>query len=242
MAERESVAHAAPPRRPLRRGDRAGHQPTHRRAHDLADGILVQKKSIRAAAQDSEAVQHERRLFADALAEIVGERLIYVDESGVAPGQRLGYGYARRGERAREAAPYRAPGRVNLIGAIGLGCGAVQSYPVNVRAVIFEHFVSTALVPLLTSASVVVWDNARVHSEKARAMVEAVGARVLAQPRYSPDMNAIELAWSKVKQSVRTSRADTPAALDAALATAVASVSEGDLAGWIRHVRPPQPN
>ena len=223
-------------------------------------------------------MQAERRAFTADIADIPRERLVYVDESGVAPGQRLGYGYARRGERACEAAPLRPRGRLNVIGAIGLGLDhgddsggdsggddsggdsggddsggdsgdsgggvggvVMRSYPVNVCSAVFEHFVETALAPLLRPGMIVVWDNARIHSRRAVEAVEARGARVRAQPRYSPDMNAIEMAWSKVKRSVRRARADTPTALGEAIEAAVASVSLSDIGAWVRHVTHPQP-
>lgn len=185
-------------------------------------------------------MQAERRAFAEAVAAVSPERLVYVDESGITPGQRVGYGYALRGHRCREAAPLRAPGRLNLIGAVAVGRGAIQAYPVVVTSGVFEHFVETALAGVLRAGDVLVWDNARIHSRQAERMAEHFGARVLRQPRYSPDANGIEMAWSKVKAHVRAARADTAVALAAAVASGVASVTDADLEGWVRHVTRPQ--
>jgi hypothetical protein len=71
--------------------------------------------------------------------------------------------------------------------------------------------------------------------------VEAVGARVLPQPPYSPDRpaerpgHAIEMLWSKVKAIVRQKLADTRDDLLAALDEAVSAVTSSDAAGWIGH-------
>lgn len=65
--------------------------------------------------------------------------------------------------------------------------------------------------------------------------IEAAGASVLFLPPYSPDLNPIELAWSKVKALVRKLE---PRALDAlvdATARALESITATDLTNWLRH-------
>jgi len=82
----------------------------------------------------------------------------------------------------------------------------------------------------------VVWDNHSVHRRPVlREMIEARGASLVPQPRYSPEFNASEQMWSKVKHSVRRACADTEAALTEALDTAVGELSWEDSAGWLRH-------
>lgn len=68
-----------------------------------------------------------------------------------------------------------------------------------------------------------------------RALIEARGAELVWQPRYSPEFNAVEELWSKVKHLVRRARADTAAALREALAAAVAALTCEDAEGWLRH-------
>ena len=81
----------------------------------------------------------------------------------------------------------------------------------------------------------VIWDNARIHSPRAAALTEAVGARVLPQSPYNPDFNAIEPMWSKVKGTVRQKLADARDALLGALDEAVSAVTPSDASGWIEH-------
>jgi len=47
-----------------------------------------------------------------------------------------------------------------------------------------------------------------------RERIEAAGAEVLYLPPYSPDLNPIEKAWSKLKQLLRSVKARTKEALD----------------------------
>lgn len=196
---------------------------------------------MRASQRDREDVVVRRKAFLAEVATIPAERLVFVDESGVVRGMRTVCGYAPRGERCVETSPFRPGGRVNLLGWMRADCGGVVGVEGSVTAAVFERFVADSLAPSLRRGDVVVWDNARIHSPAAVAVVEAVGARVLAQPPYSPDLNAIEPPptagglWSQVKGLVRRKLADTWEALYAALPEAVAAVTPADAEGWIRH-------
>lgn len=159
-----------------------------------------------------------------------------VDESGVVAGGRVGYGYASRGQRCEEHAPYRKGRRTSLIGWVGLGRGGVVAVEGSVGGDLFERFVRDHLGPRLREGDVVVWDNHSVHKRPAlREMIRARGADLVWQPRYSPEFNACEEMWSKVKHLVRRARADTGSALTEALAEAVGALSGEDSDGWLRH-------
>lgn len=190
---------------------------------------------MRASQRDREDVAARRAAFLVEVASIPAERLVFVDESGVVRGMRTAYGYAPRGERCVETSPFRLSGRVSLLGWMRADCGGVVGIEGSVNAAVFERFVADTLAPSLRRGDVVIWDNARIHSPAAVALVAAVGARVLPQPPYSPDLNAIEMLWSKVKGLVRRRLADTWDALYAALPEAVEAVTPTDAAGWIRH-------
>lgn len=164
-----------------------------------------------------------------------GSRLVFVDESGITQGMRLSYGYAPRGRRCVENAPFRQGRRTSLIGYMGAEHGQVLPVEGSVNAAVFEAFVRHTLAPTLGEGDIVVWDNHRIHSREAVRMVEQAGARVLWLPRYSPEYNAIESMWSKVKHVVRRARADTAEALRDALEAAMACLTPDDARGWIRH-------
>lgn len=190
---------------------------------------------MRASQRDRPDVVARREAFLAEVAQVPAERLVFVDESGIEIGARSAYGFAPLGERCVETAPFRVGKRVNLLGWMAAGCGGVRAHEGSVKAPTFEAFVAESVVPCLEAGDVVVWDNALIHSAAAVALVEAAGARVLAQPPYSPDLNGIEMLWSKVKARVRQKLADTRAALLDALDEAVSAVTPSDGAGWIRH-------
>lgn len=180
----------------------------------------------------------KREAFLAEVAAIPAERLVFVDESGIEVGARSAYGFAPRGERCVEVAPFRVGRRVNLIGWMAATSGSVRAHegPVaevpSAKAPTFEAFVAESLAPCLERGDVVVWDNARIHSPAAVSLVEAVGARVLPQPPYSPDLNAIEPMWSKVKAPVRQKLTDARDTLLDALGEAVSAVTPSD-AGFL---------
>ena len=92
------------------------------------------------------------------------------------------------------------------------------------------------LCPNLRKGDVVIWDNYSVHKRpELRALIEARGAELVWQPRYSPEFNAVEEMWSKVKHLVKRARADTQATLIEALAAAVAALTWEDSEGWLCH-------
>lgn len=54
-------------------------------------------------------------------------------------------------------------------------------------------------------------------------------------PSYSPDLNPIEEAFSKIKSIVRKAAARARGALDDAIGEALGAVTLEDVAGWFSH-------
>jgi transposase len=101
---------------------------------------------------------------------------------------------------------------------------------------VFRAYISEVLVPTLRAGDIVVMDNLAPHkSEPTIALIEAAGAQALFLPPYSPDLNPIELMWSKVKASLRASEARSYDELIAALASALDSISDSDTRNWFAH-------
>ena len=104
-------------------------------------------------------------------------------------------------------------------------------------AKVFRTFVDDHLVPVLQPDDVVVMDNLGArHATGIRAAIEATGAQVLYMPAYSPDLNAIEYCWSKVKAVLRALGARTVATLRRAIRHAARLATPENAAGWIHHV------
>ncbi len=65
--------------------------------------------------------------------------------------------------------------------------------------------------------------------------IEAKGATLLFSPPYSPDLNPIEMAWSKIKANVRKLRPWCLDHLVEATATALEPITGTDRLNWIVH-------
>ena len=81
-----------------------------------------------------------------------------------------------------------------------------------------------------------VLDGLGAHeTEKVGELVEGRGADFVFVPSYSPDLNPIEEAFSKVKHLVRKGGAHGREALVEAIGRALAAVTTEDAAGWFAH-------
>ena len=111
--------------------------------------------------------------------------------------------------------------------------------------VVFLAFVEQVLVPALCErpGTIVVMDNLPAHkAEVVRAALDRAGLGHRYLPPYSPDLNPIEQAWSKLKSRLRAEGARSGEALEAALGPALAMITAQDAQGWFRHCGYSAPN
>lgn len=100
----------------------------------------------------------------------------------------------------------------------------------------FRAYVQTVLVPTLRPGDLVVMDNLSPHkSDPTLALIRQAGAHVRFLPAYSPDLNPIEMMWSKVKHWLRSVAARSHADLIAAIGQALARVTPQDARNWFAH-------
>ena len=97
-------------------------------------------------------------------------------------------------------------------------------------------YVEQVLVPTLKRGDVVIMDNLRAHKiASVREAIEAVGAKLLFIPPYSPDLNPIELAFSKLKTLLRARAIRTVDTLWKALGDLCDSFNPSECANYFRH-------
>lgn len=147
------------------------------------------------------------------------------------------YARAPKGVRAGGEVPRNRGPVTTMLGAMDAnGVRTLMTIEGGTSAEVFQAFVEQMLVPKLRKGDIVVWDNLGAHKTvAARAAIEKAGARLMFLPPYSPDLNPIELCWSKLKQELKRLRARTHAALDAAIAAAMDRITPQDAQGWFRH-------
>ena len=97
----------------------------------------------------------------------------------------------------------------------------------------FLAYVQQVLVPTLHPGDVVILDNLPAHKITAvREAVEATGAQLLFLPPYSPDLNPIENASSKLEALVRKAAARTIDELWAGIASAIDTFTPTEYANY----------
>jgi transposase len=100
----------------------------------------------------------------------------------------------------------------------------------------FRAYVRTVLAPTLRPGDIVVMDNLSPHkSDPTLTLITRAGAQVLFLPAYSPDLNPIEMMWSKVKNWLRGLEARTHTELILAIGQALARVTPQDALNWFAH-------
>ncbi|MCB9868051.1 MAG: IS630 family transposase [Phycisphaerales bacterium] len=146
-------------------------------------------------------------------------------------------GRAPRGQRVVAAVPHGHWKTTTLIAALdqqGLRCSMLLDGAVNALA--FEAFVVQVLVPTLRPHELVVLDNLSSHKRpRVAELVRAAGADVVYLPPYSPDLNPIELAFSKVKQTLRSLAARTVTDQWQHMQSVLDQVTPADTRGYFRH-------
>ncbi len=163
---------------------------------------------------------------------------MFVDESGFNTSMTRLRARAPRGRRAYGKVPRNRGKNTTLIASITLEGGMGESVAIEgaTDAEVFEAYVERFLAPSLEEGRVVVLDGLGAHrTDRVRELVEAKGAELVFLPSYSPDLNPIEEAFSKIKQLVRKAGARTREALVETLARALAAVTLEDVAGWFAH-------
>jgi len=160
--------------------------------------------------------------------------LVFVDESGANTKMTRLRGRALGGTRLRAHVPHGRYETRTLISAIRLeGACAPWLFEGPMDGEMFLAWMRQGLAPALRPGDVVILDNLATHKvQGVREVIEAVGARLLYLPPYSPDFNPIEPMWSKIKQILRSHAPRTDEQLLLAAHAAFDSISIADCKGF----------
>jgi transposase len=135
----------------------------------------------------------------------VPERLVFIDETAVKTNLTRFRGRSPKGERLTAAAPFGSWNTQTFIAGLtseGLIAPWVIKGAMNGAA--FETYIRTQLAPVLQPRTVVILDNLATHKNVAAAnALKERGCWFLFLPPYSPDLNPIEMAFSKLKAHLR---------------------------------------
>ena len=164
-------------------------------------------------------------------------KLVFVDEMGTNISLSPMYAYSLRGRRAHAKVPRNRGANTTLLASMSCeGRGRCLGGHGPTTATVFEAYLEKMLAPSLRRGQIVVVDNLGAHkSAKVRALIEEMGCQLLYLPPYSPDLNPIEEAFSKIKGTLRKAGARTREALIEALGAAISAVTARDARGLFEH-------
>jgi transposase len=164
-------------------------------------------------------------------------RLVFIDETAVSTNMVRLRGRAPRGARVIGTVPLGAWETITFVAALRHNkMTAPMVIEGAMNGEMFLAYVEQCLVPTLRRNDIVVLDNCRIHLvagvqeaiEKARAMVRYL-------PKYSPDLNPIELSYSKFKTLMRKVAARTVPGLNRAIRSFIPQLSPQECANYFCH-------
>ena len=177
----------------------------------LSKNCITRQKMRISALQRDEFI---RQRFINDVSVYNPDMLVFLDETGADHRNIIRkYGYSVRGKRPISSQLLVRGKRVSglaLISVNGLLDVKIENNTTNADS--FYDFVQKHVLPHLmpfngqNPHSVVIMDNCAIHHiEEIASMIEDVGSLVHYLPPYSPDLNPIESAFSKVKLELQQS-------------------------------------
>lgn len=129
-------------------------------------------------------------------------------------------GWAPRGQRLLAKVPYGRWTTMTFLAALRhdrVDAPWLIEGPINGES--FRLYIDKVLVPTLRPGDIVVMDNLGSHRSSAvRSALRAAGAKLFFLPKYSPDLNPIEMLFSKLKHGLRKAAKRTEDAVYDAIA------------------------
>jgi len=197
----------------------------------------AKKKTLIAAEQDRPDVAEARRQWTAAQLSIDPDQVVFIDETWAKTNMTRRWGRSERGVRLRAKTPYARWETTTFLGAMrSTGFVAPLCVEGAVNGEVFASWVEQHLARTLRPGDVVVMDNLSSHkSRRVLAAIEGVGAEVRYLPPYSPDLNPIELAFSKFKKLLRDGAARTTDKLWQLCGLVLDLFTENECRNYLRH-------
>jgi len=164
-------------------------------------------------------------------------RLVFLDETAANTKMVRTRGRCRRGKRLIGRVPHGSWETVSLVAA--LRCDRMDA-PMTIEEAMtgktFLAYVTQALAPTLKRKDIVMMDNLGAHKAPGvKEAIEARGATVEYLPKYSPDLNPIEMSFSKLKAYLRKQAKRTVPGLHRAIGAFVPTVTATECRNYFKH-------
>jgi transposase len=162
-------------------------------------------------------------------------RLVFIDESWSKTNMAPLRGWAPKGQRLKDKVPHGHWMTTTFLAALRhdrVEAPWLIDGPINGQR--FQLYVEKVLVPTLCPGDIVIMDNLGSHKGKAvRAAIRAAGAKLFLLPKYSPDLNPIEMLFAKIKHWLRQARARSIDGLCEALAAILPNLTATECRNYL---------
>jgi transposase len=202
--------------------------------HFLDRAGLSYKKTLHASEQDRHDVARRREQWRRLQGKVDAKRLIFIDETWAKTNMTRLHGRCPLGQRLVAKVAHGHWKTLTFVAGLrcdGIVAPCVFDQPIN--AVSFLAWVIQFLVPTLRRGDVVVMDNLASHKGAAvRRAIRAAGALLIFLPPYSPDLNPIEQAFSKLKTLLRKENARTREQIETCIRDLLAKITTKECANY----------
>jgi transposase len=174
----------------------------------LGAGSVAKKKTLIASEQDRPDVVESRAAWRASQQLLDPDKIVFIDETWAKTNMTRTYGRSELGTRLVQKTPCGRWQTTTFLGALrSAGFIAPLTVEGSINGELFRAWVEQQLAPALKPGDIVVMDNlSSLKVAGVRKAIEAVGAELRYLPPYSPDLNPIELAFSKFKSCSATVR------------------------------------
>jgi transposase len=182
-------------------------------------------------------VKAARANWFEQFADVRVDQLVFLDEFGATTTMQRTHGRAPPGERVVSKVPHGHWKILSTIAAMTVrGISVSATFDGATDADTFVAFVREGLVPTLIPGQLVILDNLSAHKAAAvRQLVESAGAALLPLPPYSPDLNPIELAISKIKTVLRKLARRSVDGVTSGIGEALGSITPDDALHYLAY-------
>jgi transposase len=199
--------------------------------------ITRKKKTFSDPKKSSDEVKAKKEIYDKNLESIPPEKRFYLDETGSCLNMSPLYGRSFQGERVYDKRPTHPGKRINTAAVLTKeGIKAQYSYMGSLNAKLFVFYLATFVLPCVSDGQTLIMDNHPVHrAGYVQDYLNKNKINFLYLPPYSPDLNPIEEAFSKIKQYIKKQKARTVDKLLNVIKEALNIITPNDANGYFNH-------
>lgn len=199
--------------------------------------ITRKKKTFSDPKKNSAAIKAAKEDYDAQLKAIEPSNRLYLDETGSCLNMCPLYGRSKKGTRAYDQRPAYPSTTVSTVAILSEdGIKARYTYMGSLNAKLFILYLDTFILSIFKSGQTLIMDRHPVHCAKGvQKYLSKNKIKFLYLPAYSPELNPIEEAFSKIKLYIKKQKARTKDALMDVLKQAFEIITSRNAKNYFNH-------